>query len=340
MSIVMTFGIIELFTVFLVAANVFTFALFALDKRRAIKNKWRISESCLILFTLAFGAIGAVFGMYLLRHKTTKTKFKVALTIGLAVVAIPLVHIAHALTLDRIVQYVEIDFNSENWPPQLDGYRIAFMTDMHVISDEAMAEVIGELNRRNIDLLLLGGDFSTRNSHYQGTVREISRAITTNGIFGVEGNHDDHIRLFAAMEQYGMTPLDNSAMRIQPGFYVAGVQDMWNRTPDIAEAIRQTDSDAFILLVSHNPDVVMAQPTAGVDLMLSGHSHNGQITFFGWPFYLLRGSITEYGTRFGHGFAESADGVPVFTSGGVGVYYSWPRIFNRPEVVIFTMHSE
>lgn len=83
----------------------------------------------------------------------------------------------------------------------------------------------------------------------------------------------------------------------------------------------------------------MVQSTVGIDLVLSGHTHNGQITFFGIPLYLLRGSITSYGMRFGYGFAESKDGVPVFTSNGIGDYYTVPRIFARPEVVIFTMRS-
>jgi len=84
--------------------------------------------------------------------------------------------------------------------------------------------------------------------------------------------------------------------------------------------------------------VLMTQSTDGVDFVLSGHTHGGQITFFGFPMYLLRGSITEYGTRFGYGFSYSADGTPVFVSRGIGVYYSVPRIWARPEVVIFTMY--
>ena len=66
----------------------------------------------------------------------------------------------------------------------------------------------------------------------------------------------------------------------------------------------------------------------------------GQITIFGYPIYLLVDHITSYGTHFAYGFATSADDVPVFTSSGVGAYYHWPRIFARPEVVIFTMYSE
>jgi len=310
-----------------------------IDKRKAVKNKWRISERTLIFFTLVGGGIGAFLGMRLVRHKTKRWKFRIAVALGLIITLIPTIHIAHSLTLGRTIRYVELEFRSENWPAELDGYRIAFMTDMHVITDADMRRVAAELNQRNLDLLLLGGDFSMHNAHYQGTVREIAQINARDGIFGVEGNHDTYRRLFDAKEQHGITPLDNSGIHIRDGFYLAGVQDQWNRNPNIAEATADAAPDAFTLLLTHNPDVAMLQSTAGIDFILAGHTHNGQITFFGFPMYLLRGSITDYGTRFAHGFSYSADSVRVFTSSGIGVYYAVPRIFARPEVVIFTMYS-
>ena len=333
-------GILELFIIFTIFINAIAFFLYVVDKRLAIKNKRRISEKILLFFTLFFGGIGALLGMRLARHKTKKRKFKIVVSIGLIIALIPVIHIAHSLTLDRIIRYVEIEFRSENWPAGLNGYRIAFMADKHVITDESMRDVAAELNERNIDLLLLGGDFTMRNAHYQGTIREIAQIITTDGIFGVDGNHDDYRRLFRAKEQYGIIPLDNSGVHIREGFYLAGVQDLWNRNPNVGEAIKGAHINDFILLLSHNPDVTMQQSTSGVGLILSGHTHNGQITFFGYGMYLLRGSITDYGTRFSHGFAYSADDVPVFTTNGVGVYFSIPRIFSRPEVIIFTMYNE
>jgi len=336
---IIRFGILELFSIFFISANLLTFFLYVIDKRKAVKNKWRISENTLVFFTLAFGGIGAFFGMLFARHKTKHMKFRIATLLGLIIALIPVVHIAHGFILDKVVRYVEIEFRSEKWPSELDGYRIAFMTDMHTTSHEVMEKVAVELSKRNIDLLLLGGDFSMHGEHYQGTVREIAQTATTDGIFGVEGNHDDYRRLFAVKEQYGITPLDNTGFQIREGFYLAGVHDMWNRNPDVEAAISNANINDFVLLVSHNPDVSMVQPTTGVDLILSGHTHGGQITFFGIPLYLLRGSITSYGMRFGHGFAVSKDGVPVFTSSGIGDFYTVPRIFARPEVVIITMRS-
>lgn len=342
-NLIFQIGIIELFAIFFALANVFTFLLYVIDKRKAVKNRWRISEKVLIFFTLALGGIGAVLGMRVARHKTKSMKFRVFGAIGLIIALIPITHIAHSFTLDRIIRYVEIEFRSERWNPELNGYRIAFMTDMHTISDEDMRTVAEELSTRNIDLLLLGGDFAAAifdRYHFEGTVREISQTDTTDGIFGVYGNHDTRRLLFAAKERYGITPLDNDGVRIQDGFYLAGVSDLWTGIPNVAEAIAGASADDFVLLLSHNPDIAMRESTIGIDLMFSGHTHDGQITFFGFPMYLLRGTITRYGTRFAYGFAYSADGVPVFTSRGIGPYYGIPRIMSRPEVVIFTMYAE
>ena len=343
--LILDFGIIELFSIILILINVSTFLLYAIDKRRAVRRRQRISEETLIFSTLALGGIGAFGGLFLLRHRAKRQlKFKIVAVLGVIITIIPIIHIAHGLTLDRIVSYKEVDFTSENWPASLDGYRIAFMTDFHTISDEKMAEVVADLNQKNIDLLLLGGDFSScvfsGGTHYQGTIREIAQTKTTDGIFGVAGNHDYYLRLYRAKARYGITPLDNSGMQIKEGLYLAGVQDLWHGNPNIAEAITEADADNFILLVSHNPDITMDQSTTGIDLILTGHTHGGQITFFGFPVVLLHGSVSAHRLRFTHGFAYSADDVPVFTSRGIGEYYRWPRIFARPEVVIFTMNSE
>jgi uncharacterized membrane protein YsdA (DUF1294 family) len=80
------FGVIGLFSLLFILVNLFTFSVYWVDKRKAVKNKWRISERTLILFTLAGGGIGALFGMSLLRHKTRKVKFKFALVMGLMIV--------------------------------------------------------------------------------------------------------------------------------------------------------------------------------------------------------------------------------------------------------------
>ena len=303
---VLRFGVVEFLLLFLLFINIFIISLYIINRRRPLP--W-------------------------VRQRTLKLFFILTMIFSI----ISLIHIGESFVMGRNIRFHEINFIHENIPADLIGYRIAFMADFHAIIDEAMGGVINELNNRNIDLLLLGGDFSTRQNRYQGTLREIGQAQTTDGIFGVEGNHDDYRLLFAAMEAKGMIPLDNSGVQVRDGLFLGGVRDMWNRDAIIYEAIENASPNDFVILVTHNPDVVMAQSTAGIDLILAGHTHGGQITFFGFPFYLWRGSITQYGTRFGRGFAKSADGVDIFVTTGVGCYYNHPRIFARPEVVIITL---
>lgn len=246
------------------------------------------------------------------------------------------IHLLYSLTLGRVIQYVEVPFHSPRWPAHLDGYRIAFITDTHGISDSNLRQVVDELNASDIDLLLLGGDFW---AHYSRTLPILAQTQTTDGIFGVEGNHDIHTRLFAEMERQGMTPLSNSGQRIRDGFWLAGLEDLWNRNP-CTTAATQGAGDDFVLLLTHNPDATMKVDTTAIDLILSGHTHGGQINFFGlWaPLFTFTNLVTSYGQRFVSGWAKSRDGTPVYVSSGTGAVHL--RMFTRPQVIIFTMYGK
>jgi len=254
-------------------------------------------------------------------------------------ILIVLIHAAHALTLDRIVVYNEISFSSSNLPAEMDGYRIAFVTDIHALTGRRFEAVVEELNQRDVDLVLLGGDFTYDEEILTQTMALVSQIANRDGIFGIEGNHDDYSLLFPAMEAHNITPLSNSGVYVRDGFYLAGVEDLWNRSPDVAAAIAGAGSDSFVLLLSHNPDVSMRQDTTGVDLILSGHTHGGQLNFFGlWSIGLDTRVISAYGTRFRGGWATSRDGTPVYVCRGIGDYY--PRVFARPEVTLLTLLHE
>ncbi|MCL2367451.1 MAG: metallophosphoesterase [Oscillospiraceae bacterium] len=254
-------------------------------------------------------------------------------------ILILLVHAIHALTLDRIVVYREITFSAPNIPPEMDGYRLAFVTDIHMEFEGRLRAVVAELNERQIDLLLLGGDFTFDPDNLNAALELLAQVTATDGIFGVEGNHDDYTLLFPAMEAHNITPLSNSGHYLREGFYLAGVEDLWNRNPDIAAATAGAGPESFVLLLSHNPDVSMTQDTTGVDLILSGHTHGGQLNLFGlWSIGLDTRVISHYGERFRGGFAHARDGTPVYVSRGIGEYY--PRVFARPEVTLITLVRE
>jgi len=272
------------------------------------------------------------------KHKNSKARI-VRRVVLAVLILIVLVHAVHALTLDRILVYNETSFSSPNVPAEMDGYRIAFVTDPHVGFEGRLRHVVDELNQRQVDLLLLGGDFTYEPHDLEAALTLLSQVTTTDGIFGIEGNHDKYEVLFPAMEAHNITPLSNNGLYVRDGFYLAGVEDLWNRNPNVSLAIADAGSDSFVLLLSHNPDVSMTQDTTAVDLILSGHTHGGQLNLFGrWSIGLDTRVISDYGERFRGGWAESRDGTPVYVCRGIGEYY--PRVFARPEVTLLTLIRE
>jgi len=255
-------------------------------------------------------------------------------------VTVILVTIIHMLTFDSIIDYKNISFSSPKIPAELNGYKIAFVTDTHSISENKLQNVVKKLNDKKIDLLVLGGDYTSLNESPVRIIKALSEVKATDGIYGVDGNHDNYSELSAAFEEYSVNLLSNSGLYIQKNFYFAGVDDLWNRNPNIATATKESFNDDFVLLVSHNPDVTMLQDTTGVDLILSGHTHGGQVTlFYMWaPIFDFNNVITKYGNRFRSGWSLSKDDVPVYVSNGTG--QDSFRTFCRPQVIILTLSHE
>jgi hypothetical protein len=254
------------------------------------------------------------------------------------VAAVIIIHVIHALTLDRLVAVKFIVFKDKKLPKELHGYKIAFISDVH--EGRGLEKAAAKLNGLGVDLLILGGDFSESAFEMRRAIRILAKTQTKDGIYGVEGNHDTHSDLFAAMKENGITPLSNSGVRIRDKLFLAGTDDLWNRKPDAAAAISESRGGDFVLLVSHNPDTAMTESTLKVNLMLCGHTHGGQVAFFGFwsPHFTFTKGITKYGHRLARGWCESADGTAMYVSNGYGCGTTGvPRIFARPELVVLTL---
>lgn len=251
--------------------------------------------------------------------------------------AILLIHIVNGLTYGRNIEYKVVEYSSKKLPKALDGYKIAFVTDTHDVSEKDLKKIVEQINQEDADLLLLGGDYAPGEKAVK-TIEILARSKTKDGIFGIEGNHDYFEMTFAAMRNEGIIPLENEGIKLRDGLFLGGVEDLWNRNPDLQKATKGAATDDFILILSHNPDVAMQQEEVTFDLMLSGHTHAGQVTFFG-VFAPAMFDISSYGQRFMKGFCKGAAKRDVFVSRGVGSGGNIPRIFARPQLVILSLKS-
>ncbi len=169
-------------------------------------------------------------------------------------------------------------------PRTFHGFRILHLSDLHVDTNpDAMARVAMLIAGLQYDLCILTGDYRGGTwGPYEATLRglkDICRQVESD-MFGVLGNHDS-IRMVPGLEQLGIRMLLNEAVAIKRGdsrIHLAGIDDAhYFRAEDIAKTAAAVPRGEFSVLLSHTPEVYRQAADAGFDVMLSGHTHGGQI---------------------------------------------------------------
>lgn len=227
--------------------------------------------------------------------------------------------------------------------PELAGYRIALVTDLHhspVVPARWLACVADRVAELAPDLVALGGDFvSHSKSDLDGLEGVLARFRARDGTVAVLGNHDhwvDPDRVSAALERAGARLLVNRHVLIRRGrvaLAVAGVDDFTHGAVRPDEALAGVARDVPRVLVSHNPDLIEYLPgRLRVDVMLSGHTHNGQAQL---PLFGPLTVPSQFGRRYLHGLKRVA-GTWLYVSAGVGSA-AFPRWRNPPELPVLRL---
>ena len=233
-----------------------------------------------------------------------------------------------------------------NLPPAFEGTTVAFLTDIHhgpFTSIDYVAAVVRTTQALNPDLIVLGGDYSLKDAQYIRPCFSALAALKAPlGVYGVLGNHDYWHGLDDTRDGFGaakITELTNRGVWLERGksrFRLAGVDDLWMGKVDVKGALGEASETDACLLLSHNPDVAekMRDPRAG--LMLSGHTHGGQVVFptGGAPFV-----PSHYGQKYLKGLVK-APHTSVYVSRGLGTTSAPFRVGSRPELTLVTLHSE
>ena len=249
-----------------------------------------------------------------------------------------LVYIIVALMQTGSFEIVEMDYYNEKIAKQLNGYRIAFLTDMHLYKHTKRSQlqrVVESVNAKNVDLLLLGGDFGPE---YKECLSRISLIKAKDGTYAVKGNHDneDVPDIIADSKESGIHFLNNDGALIKDNLFVAGIDDIQSNDYNVEKAVEKAKENDFVLLLSHNPDIIGEVEPNSADLILSGHTHGGQITIFG-----LYAPVTSsrYGNHYRSGFYQQRGKPDLLVSKGLGTIYIHIRAFAMPQVYILTLKA-
>ncbi|HSE30321.1 MAG TPA: metallophosphoesterase [Pyrinomonadaceae bacterium] len=172
-------------------------------------------------------------------------------------------------------------------PKKFDGFRIVQLSDVHhgpFSSREQIERAVDTANRLKPDLIALTGDYISKERHYAPACAEMLGRLTARyGVFAVLGNHDhwtDAKLITDLFRAEDITVLINEGMHFEhkgASVWLAGVDDTMVGLEDISLAMAGARKDEMKLLLAHNPIVLRRAARAGVDLVLSGHTHGGQV---------------------------------------------------------------
>lgn len=176
------------------------------------------------------------------------------------------------------------DVMSQSLPRRFDGFTLLQISDPHVdMSQGAMRSVASILPQLEYDICVLTGDYrGATYGQYDTALEGMARLCEKlkAPVYGVLGNHDT-IRMVPGLEGMGIRMLLNECEVITRGgesIYLAGIDDAhFYRVDNIQEAAAEIPHDGFSILLSHTPEVYRQAAHAGFRLLLSGHTHGGQI---------------------------------------------------------------
>src|SRR4030095_11863423 len=206
----------------------------------------------------------------------------------LKTLALNLTHVARAAITEPYMLTIEHErIGLRRLPKEFESFRIVQLSDIHhgPFSDRDQIErAVETANRLKPDIIALTGDYISKERHYAAPCAEmLGRLQARYGVFAVLGNHDhwtDAALITDLFRAEGITVLINQGMRFEQGgaaFWLAGVDDTMVGLEDISLALAGAQDEEMKLLLAHNPIILRRASRAAVDLVLSGHTHGGQV---------------------------------------------------------------
>lgn len=213
------------------------------------------------------------------------------------------------------------------------------MSDIHlgtIVGNGRLERIVNKANGLNPDIILLAGDILDEDLEpviRQNAGETLKQLKAPLGVFGVMGNHEyigGPEPAYRYLTSHGIEMLRDTVLKINESFYLLGREDYQkNRFAGkerkaISSLMKQVAKDLPVIVIDHQPFHPEKAEKAGADLMISGHTHNGQL----WPFNYIVNAM--YFISYGYG---KVGNMHMYVSSGVGTWGPPIRIGSRPEIV-------
>jgi len=242
----------------------------------------------------------------------------------------------------EMLSVTKLELSFDNLPESADGIRILQISDLHYNSDAPIYEkTLRTVKELNPDIIVITGDFVGDKRNYKAI--EYCKRIVSLGkpVFAVMGNWDHKavnvLKLQALLQSAGVKVLTNTGVEFMPHFYIAGTDDSYTGFADLDKTFSHIPEDAFVLLLTHCPDIIYDALNYHPDLVLCGHTHGGQVKI---P--LTKKALyvpSKYGSRFIEGLFN-INGVYMYVNRGIGNSHLRMRFLSRPEISLITLHKK
>lgn len=238
-----------------------------------------------------------------------------------------------------------------HWSRELNGFRIAAISDIHggsnYSNEERLRYLTEKVNEQNPDIIVLLGDFVSQTAGFHSPLKMPVETVAENikgmkakyGVYAVIGNHDwwyDDAKVRAALENIGIKVLENQTESFSAGgqtVTILGIEDFWrHKSVPVKDLMPKIQPQQNIIAITHNPDSFDQTPES-IALVLAGHTHGGQvlIPFYGAPILVaqrkyLAGHVVENGRN-------------LFVTTGFGMTGPQLRFGVPPEIAVITLNS-
>jgi predicted MPP superfamily phosphohydrolase len=228
-------------------------------------------------------------------------------------------------------------------PKKLENLRIVHLSDTHhspFTNLEHIARAVEISNELEPDMFILTGDYVSHNAEYIAPVAKVLGKLRSEfGTYACLGNHDhwtDAEKVTNRFREQNINVLINEGFRFEArgaSFWLCGVDDYMVGKTDLRAALRGSFPDEMKLLLAHNPVIVRQAARYGVDLVLSGHTHGGQVKIRDEDKRILPRRKLKNGL---HRRKETQ----IYITRGIGTVVLPVRFGCPPEISILELHTD